>query len=75
MKNDDQGISRRQFLGGSLAVAAMGLVPERTFAQAKDAPPARKKSPTRVILLGTGGGPRTNKKGNHRGQPLTRDIS
>jgi ribonuclease BN (tRNA processing enzyme) len=64
MKKEDKGISRRQFLGGSLAVAVMGLIPERLRAQAKDAPPSRKTSSTRVILLGTGGGPRTNKKAN-----------
>jgi ribonuclease BN (tRNA processing enzyme) len=64
MKDDDQGISRRQFLGGSFAAAAMGLVPERVFAQIKNVTPEKKKSPTRVILLGTGGGPRTNKKAN-----------
>ena len=63
-KEEDKGISRRQFLGGSLAVAAMGLVPGKVRAQAKDTEGPGKKSKTRVILLGTGGGPRPNKRGN-----------
>ncbi|MCX5810836.1 MAG: MBL fold metallo-hydrolase [Proteobacteria bacterium] len=64
MKKEDRGISRRQFLGSSLAVVAMGLIPKKMFAQAKDTRTPQKKSATRVILLGTGGGPRANKKAN-----------
>lgn len=64
MKKEEKGLSRRQFLGSSLAVAAMGLIPEKLFAQAKDAKTPGKVLGTRVILLGTGGGPRTNKKAN-----------
>lgn len=64
MKKEESGISRRQFLGGSLAATAVGLMPKKLFAQSKDAQMPEKKSGTRVILLGTGGGPRTNKKAN-----------
>ena len=63
-KEDGKGISRREFLGGSLAAAAIGLVPGKVLAQAKDAPSPAKRSSTRVILLGTGGGPRPNKMRN-----------
>jgi ribonuclease BN (tRNA processing enzyme) len=61
MKKEDKGISRRQFLNGSLAIALTGLLPKRIFAQAKDSTLPSKKSGTRLILLGTGGGPRPNK--------------
>lgn len=64
MKKEEKGLSRRQFLGGSLAVTALGLIPERMFAQAKDPKTPGGRSGTRVILLGTGGGPRPNKKAN-----------
>jgi ribonuclease BN (tRNA processing enzyme) len=63
-KEEDKSISRRQFLGGSLAIAALGLIPEKGLAQKNDPQAPRKSSSTRVILLGTGGGPRPNKKGN-----------
>jgi len=55
----EEGVSRRQFLAGSTAIALGGLLSKKIFAQPKDSPP--KKSGTRVILLGTGGGPRPNK--------------
>lgn len=54
-------ISRRQFLGSSVAVALMGLLPKKIFPQGKETPPSPKKTRTRLILLGTGGGPRPNK--------------
>jgi ribonuclease BN (tRNA processing enzyme) len=61
MKKEDKGISRRQFLTGSVAVALSGLFSKKIFGQVKESTPASKKSGTRLILLGTGGGPRPNK--------------
>jgi len=58
-----KGVSRRQFLTGSMAAFAGTLLAKDTFAQAKDPGPA-KQSGTRLILLGTGGGPRPNKMRN-----------
>ena len=64
MKKKD-GISRRQFLSTSLGATAAGvLLAGNVFGQKKDesVPPERKG--TRLILLGTGGGPRPNKLRN-----------
>jgi len=61
MKEDDKGLSRRQFLAGSLVTAAVGLFPHKLLAQAQTQAPAPKKQGTRLVLLGTGGGPRPNK--------------
>jgi len=58
-----KGVSRRQFLTGSMAAFAGSLLAKETFAQAKDLSPT-KKSGVRLILLGTGGGPRPNKMRN-----------
>ncbi|HUL23838.1 MAG TPA: MBL fold metallo-hydrolase, partial [Thermodesulfobacteriota bacterium] len=58
-----KGVSRRKFLTGSMAVFAGALLAKDGFAQAKDSGPT-KKSDTRVILLGTGGGPRPNNMRN-----------
>ncbi len=59
MKKEEKGISRRRFLTGSAAIALSGLLTKKVFSQAKDSPPLKKG--TRLILLGTGGGPRPNK--------------
>jgi ribonuclease BN (tRNA processing enzyme) len=64
MKKEHEGISRRTFLGTTLAVALAGLIPGKVTAQQKEPPPKQKKSGTRLILLGTGGGPRPNKQRN-----------
>jgi ribonuclease BN (tRNA processing enzyme) len=64
MKKEEKGISRRQFIGSSLAIAAGSLLPDKLFAQAKTPSAPQKKTGTRVIMLGTGGGPRPNKKAN-----------
>jgi ribonuclease BN (tRNA processing enzyme) len=55
MEKEKKGISRRQFLAGSTAIALTGFVTKRVFSQAKDS--ASLKTGTRLILLGTGGGP------------------
>jgi ribonuclease BN (tRNA processing enzyme) len=59
MRKEEKGISRRRFLTGSAAIALSGLLTKKVFSQAKDSPPP--KAGTRLILLGTGGGPRPNK--------------
>jgi ribonuclease BN (tRNA processing enzyme) len=59
MKKEEKGISRRRFLTGSAAIALSGLLTKKVFSQAKDSPPLKKG--TRLILLGTGGGPLLNK--------------
>jgi len=59
MGKEEKGISRRRFLTGSAAIALSGLLTKKVFSQAKDSPPL--KTGTRLILLGTGGGPRPNK--------------
>ncbi len=64
MKKEGEGISRRAFLGTTLAAAVAGLIPGSLTAQQKEAPAKQSKSATRLILLGTGGGPRPNKKRN-----------
>jgi ribonuclease BN (tRNA processing enzyme) len=63
MNREDKGITRRQWLQASSGLALAGLLPEELLAQAKEAPPPApaKKSGTRLILLGNGGGPRPNK--------------
>jgi len=58
-----RGISRRKFLTGSIATFASTILAKDVFSQAKDLSPT-KKTGTRLILLGTGGGPRTNKMRN-----------
>ncbi len=64
MKRKD-GISRRQFLSTSVALAAGGVFGGKLFGQNKDASSASSaKQGTRVVLLGTGGGPRPNKLRN-----------
>ena len=64
MKKED-GISRRQFLSTSVALAASGLFGGKLFGQNKDTSSASSpKQGTRVVLLGTGGGPRPNKLRN-----------
>jgi ribonuclease BN (tRNA processing enzyme) len=64
-ERDDKkrGISRRKFLTGSIATFAGTLLAKDVFSQAKDLGPP-KKTGTRLILLGTGGGPRPNKMRN-----------
>ncbi len=64
MEKERKGVSRRQFIKGSTAVALSGLMPKKVFAQAKEVPVGSKKLGTRLILLGTGGGPRPNKMRN-----------
>src|SRR5512147_2186769 len=59
----NKGVSRRQFLSGSMAAFAGTLLAKGVFAQAKDVAPT-KQSGVRLILLGTGGGPRPNKMRN-----------
>jgi ribonuclease BN (tRNA processing enzyme) len=61
---EDKGITRRQFIQVSSSLAVAGLLPETVLAQAKAEGPPAKKSGTRLILLGTGGGPRPNKMRN-----------
>ena len=61
MKKEEKGISRRRFLKGSAAIALSSLLTKRVLAQAKEAATSPSKSGTRLILLGTGGGPRQNK--------------
>lgn len=64
MKKKD-GISRRQFLTTSLAAGAGAFFAGNVFGQQKKeqaVPPDRKG--TRLVLLGTGGGPRPNKLRN-----------
>ena len=61
--DNPKGVSRRQFLTGSMAAFAGTLLAKDGFAQVKDPSPA-KKSDTRLILLGTGGGPRPNNMRN-----------
>ena len=61
MNRKGKGITRRQWLQASSALALAGLVPGELRAQAKEPPAPAKKSGTRLILLGNGGGPRPNK--------------
>ena len=57
-------VSRRQFLEGSLAATAAMLLPKRLLAQSKRLIEPAAKSGTRLIVLGTGGGPRPNTQRN-----------
>lgn len=61
---EDKGITRRQFIQVSSSLAVAGVLPEIALAQAKSGVTPLKKSGTRLILLGTGGGPRPNKMRN-----------
>lgn len=61
---EDKGITRRQFIQVSSSLAVAGVLPEIVLAQAKAEITQPKKSGTRLILLGTGGGPRPNKMRN-----------
>ena len=73
MGKEEKGISRRRFLTGSAAIALSGLLTKKVFSQAKDSPPL--KTGTRLILLGTGGGPRPNKmRSQSAGVVLVNDI-
>jgi ribonuclease BN (tRNA processing enzyme) len=63
VKEEKGGVSRRQFIKGSVAVTVGSLMSKEVFAQAKETP-AIKKSGTRLILLGTCAGPRPNKMRN-----------
>ena len=72
-ETEKRGISRREFMAGSLAAAA-GILATNTLPAQTGAPP-QKKSGTRVILLGTGGGPRPNKMRNQTSQVvLVNDV-
>ncbi|MBA4394978.1 MAG: MBL fold metallo-hydrolase [Desulfobacca sp.] len=61
MKQSKKGLSRREFVTASAATALAGLMSKELWAQAKAGPEPAKKSATRLILLGNGGGPRPNK--------------
>jgi ribonuclease BN (tRNA processing enzyme) len=61
MEKEKKGISRRQFLVGSTAIGLSGLFSKKVLAQTKDVATSLSKSGTRLVLLGTGGGPRPNK--------------
>ncbi|MGZ3536342.1 MAG: twin-arginine translocation signal domain-containing protein, partial [Thermodesulfobacteriota bacterium] len=60
MGNSGKGISRRQFLTTSAAIGLGGLLSKKVFGKSKESGPP-KTSGTRLILLGTGGGPHQNK--------------
>jgi len=73
MEKEKRGISRRQFLTGSTAIALSGFLTKRVFSQVKDSPSP--KTGTRLILLGTGGGPRPNKmRGQSSWVVLVNDV-
>lgn len=61
-KNGKKGISRREFMTGSLAAAVGTLISDKLLAQTGAT--RQRKPGARVILLGTGGGPRPNKMRN-----------
>jgi len=61
MEKEKKGISRRSFVKASAAVALAGLIPGNIQAQGKEGTGSAKKTGTRLILLGNGGGPRPNK--------------
>ncbi|MBI5603180.1 MAG: MBL fold metallo-hydrolase [Deltaproteobacteria bacterium] len=61
MDKEDKGITRRQWIQTSSRLALAGLLPGELLAQAKEKPAPSKKTGTRLILLGNGGGPRPNK--------------
>jgi ribonuclease BN (tRNA processing enzyme) len=61
--HERHGISRRHFLGSSLAVAGLGVLPRFDTTPASAAlagPHPQPRAGTRLILLGTAGGPRPN---------------
>lgn len=64
--DDKKGISRKTFLTGSVALAGLGLFPScqrddtAREERANDAATGSEDSGTRLILLGTNGGPRVN---------------
>jgi ribonuclease BN (tRNA processing enzyme) len=60
MGNNAKGISRRQFLTGSAAIGLGSLLSKNVFAKSKQSGLSQ-KSGTRLILLGTGGGPHQNR--------------
>lgn len=64
MKRSKEGLSRREFVTASAATAIAGLMPKELWAQTKAGGEPAKKSATRLILLGNGGGPRPNKRHN-----------
>ena len=66
--NNQKGISRKRFLTGSLALASVGLssVWQRGHAYANTSQRQAENSGTRLILLGTNGGPRPNLSAPHR---------
>jgi ribonuclease BN (tRNA processing enzyme) len=63
-RDESKWISRRQFLAGSLAVTAGSLISYEASSQVRETKGGQGKSGTRLILLGTGGGPRPNKLRN-----------
>lgn len=60
-------ISRREFLGGFIGASIISLIPKKVLTQVKEIPSPTKKKGTRLILLGTGGGPRPNKMRSQSG--------
>lgn len=64
MEKEDKGLTRRQFVHASSGLLLAGLLPGTVLAQTKEGAGPAKKSGTRLILLGTGGGPRPNKMRN-----------
>ena len=66
MGKDNKGITRRQWLQASSGLALAGLLPGELRAQAKEPPAPAKKSGTRLILLGNGGGPGRTRCGPSR---------
>ena len=61
MKKEEQVISRRSFVKASALAAVAGLIPGNIQAQSKEGVVPARKTGTRLILLGNGGGPRPNK--------------
>lgn len=64
MKQSKEGLSRREFVTASAVTALAGLMPKELWALSKAGTEPAKKSATRLILLGNGGGPRPNKRHN-----------
>jgi ribonuclease BN (tRNA processing enzyme) len=60
MGNSGKGISRRQFLTSSAVIGLGGLLSRKVIAKSKQSG-SPQESGTRLILLGTGGGPYQNK--------------
>ncbi len=61
MKEKKEGISRRRFISTSLGVTAGVVLAGSIPGQGKEAPATPAGKGTRLILLGTAGGPRPNK--------------